>query len=76
MQNGVVLVYFTIKCHCFSGAVALAEFIADSLILLRIDLRDNDIKTGGLMALSHAMRVNTSVTRIDLDKDTKRESVS
>ena len=60
----------------FSGAVALAEFIADSLLLLRIDLRDNDIKTGGLMALSHAMRVNTSVTRIDLDKDTKRESVS
>ena len=58
------------------GAVALAEFIADSFQLLRIDLRDNDIKTGGLMALSHAMRVNETVTRIDLDKETKRESVS
>lgn len=59
-----------------TGAVALAEFIADSLQLLRIDLRDNEIKTGGLMALSHALRVNTSVTRIDLDKETKKESVS
>lgn len=58
------------------GAVALAEFLADSTMLLRIDLRDNEIKTGGLMALSHAMRVNSSVTRIDLDKDTKKESVS
>ena len=55
--------------------MALAEYIADSTILLRVDLRDNDIKTGGLMALSHAMRVNTSVTRIDLDKDPKKESV-
>ena len=56
--------------------MALAEFIADSPRLLRVDLRENDIKTGGLMALSLALKVSQTVTRIDLDKDTKRESVS
>ena len=60
----------------FTGAVALAEFIADSPRLLRIDLRENDIKTGGLMALSLSLKVSETVTRIDLDKDPKRESVS
>ena len=60
----------------FPGAVALAEFIADSPRLLRIDLRENDIKTGGLMALSLSLKVSQTVTRIDLDKDPKRESVS
>ena len=60
----------------FAGAVALAEFIADSPRLLRIDLRENDIKTGGLMALSLSLKVSETVTRIDLDKDPKRESVS
>ena len=59
-----------------AGAVALAEFIADSPRLLRIDLRENDIKTGGLMALSLSLKVSETVTRIDLDKDPKRESVS
>ncbi len=59
-----------------AGAVALAEFIADSTRLLRIDLRENDIKTGGLMALSLSLKVSETVTRIDLDKDPKRESVS
>ncbi len=61
---------------CIVGAVALAEFIADSPRLLRIDLRENDIKTGGLMALSLSLKVSETVTRIDLDKEPKRESVS
>ena len=58
-----------------TGAVALAEFIAESPRLRRIDLRENDIKTGGLMALSLSLKVSQSVTRIDLDKETKRETV-
>jgi protein phosphatase 1 regulatory subunit 37 len=60
----------------FAGAVALAEYVADSCHLLRLDLRENDIKTAGLMALALALKVNESVTRLDLDKDTKKESVS
>lgn len=54
----------------------MAEFIAESINLVRLDLRENDIKTGGLMALSLALRVSQSVTRIDLDKDPKKDSVS
>lgn len=61
---------------CFTGAVALAEFIAESMKLVRLDLRENEIKTGGLMALSLALKVSQSVTRIDIDKGPKKESVS
>ena len=58
------------------GAVALAEFIADSARLLRIDLRENDVKTAGLMALSLSFKVSPTLTRLDLDKEPKKESVS
>jgi len=55
--------------------VALAEFIADSHRLVRLDLQENDIKTAGLMALSLALKMNESLTRLELDRDTKKESV-
>lgn len=61
---------------CASGAVAVAEFIAESPRLLRLDLRENEIKTGGLMALSLALKVNTSLLRLDLDREPKKETVS
>ena len=57
------------------GAVALAEFIADSPRLVRLDLRENSIKTAGLMALALSLKVNTTVTKLDLDKELKRELV-
>ncbi|KAG7278361.1 hypothetical protein CRUP_024606 [Coryphaenoides rupestris] len=57
------------------GAVAVAEFIAESPRLLRLDLRENEIKTGGLMALSLALKVNTSLLRLDLDREPKKETV-
>ena len=77
----VYLTMFVSACvytcvYVFVGAVALAEYVADSLHLLRLDLRENDIKTAGLMALSLALKVNESVTRMDIDKETKKESVS
>lgn len=59
-----------------SGAVALAEYIADSSRLLQIDLRENDIRTAGLMALSLALKVNESLVRLELDRNTKKEVVS
>lgn len=61
---------------CTIGAVAVAEFIAESPRLLRLDLRENEIKTGGLMALSLALKVNTSLLRLDLDREPKKETVS
>lgn len=63
------------KYLVISGAVALAEYIADSPNLMRLDLRENDIKTAGLMALSLSLRVSQTVVRLDLDKDNKKESV-
>ena len=58
------------------GAVALAEFIAETVKLIRLDLRGNYIRTGGLMALMLSLKVNQSVTRIDLDGEPKKEAVS
>ena len=46
--------------------MALAEVIADSSRLIRLDLRENEIKSGGLMALSLSLKMNFSVTRWDL----------
>lgn len=54
----------------------MAEFIAESPRLLRLDLRENEIKTGGLMALSLALKVNHSLLRLDLDREPKKEAVS
>lgn len=54
----------------------MAEFIAESPRLLRLDLRENEIKTGGLMALSLALKVNNSLLRLDLDREPKKEAVS
>ncbi|XP_056395206.1 protein phosphatase 1 regulatory subunit 37 [Hyla sarda] len=62
------------KLTC-EGAVAVAEFVAESPRLLRLDLRENEIKTGGLMALSLALRVNQSLLRMDLDREPKKETV-
>ena len=73
--NPSVHVHVYTKLFQSTGAVALAEFIADSKHLLRVDLRENDVKTGGLMALSLALKVSESVTRVDLDKEPKKESV-
>lgn len=53
----------------------MAEAVADSPRLLRLDLRENEIKTAGLMALSLALKVNQTVTRVDLDRETKKEAV-
>ena len=58
------------------GMIALAEVIADSKTILRMDLRENDPYVGGLMALSLSLKVNQSLVRIDLDKELKKEPVN
>ena len=50
------------------GVVAIAEFLAESRFIQRIDVRNNGLTLGGLMALSLAARENNSCFRIDLDK--------
>uniref|UniRef100_A0A0N5AA97 Leucine-rich repeat-containing protein 34 n=1 Tax=Syphacia muris TaxID=451379 RepID=A0A0N5AA97_9BILA len=54
-----------LDCEC---AIVLAECIADNKVLVRIDLRDNaNIGSAGLLALHLAMKMNTSITLLDLD---------
>ncbi|KAJ7990880.1 hypothetical protein DPEC_G00291490 [Dallia pectoralis] len=55
------------------GAVALAEFLAESRHIQRLDVRENEVRTGGLMAFSLALRINQSLTTLDLDHDAKPE---
>ncbi|KAK0410981.1 hypothetical protein QR680_005416 [Steinernema hermaphroditum] len=55
------------KLNCQS-AIVLAECIADNDVLVRIDLRENEgIASAGLLALHLAMKMNTSITSLDLD---------
>ncbi|XP_028294431.1 protein phosphatase 1 regulatory subunit 37 [Gouania willdenowi] len=49
------------------GTVALAEFLAESRQIQKLDLRENQVKIGGLMALSLALRINCSLTCLELD---------
>ncbi|KAM8915782.1 protein phosphatase 1 regulatory subunit 37 [Spinachia spinachia] len=49
------------------GAVALAEFLAESRQILRLDLRQNEVKLGGLMALCLALRINRSFACLYVD---------
>ena len=55
------------------GAVALAEVLADSWSITRIDIRENNIQTAGLMAFAMALKVNQTLLRLDLDKDIRKE---
>ncbi|XP_055719931.1 protein phosphatase 1 regulatory subunit 37 isoform X1 [Salvelinus fontinalis] len=55
------------------GAVALAEFLAESRQIQRLDVRENEVRAGGLMALSLALRINHSLTSLDLDHTPKQE---
>jgi hypothetical protein len=45
-------------------------------MLQRIDLRENNVEVGGLLALSHSMKLNSTITQIDLDDKPKQYTVS
>ena len=64
-----------LSCSCArAGAVAVAEYLAENRQMEHIDLRGNDIKTGGLMALALGMRVNRVLNTLDVDREPKREA--
>ena len=60
---------------CFPGAIALAEFIAESRSIVRLDIRNNNLKVAGIMALQNALKNNYTLTRLDLDTEPKKEQV-
>lgn len=67
----------TSHCHVFfgEGAVALAEFLAESRQIQQLDLRQNEVKVGGLMALCLALRINRSLAGLHLDHAPPQEQV-
>jgi len=73
-MKGLVLVNDSLFIQ--TGAIALAEYLAESPRIIRLDLRNNDIKFGGLMALSLAFKINFSLWRLDIDKPQAKETVS
>ena len=56
------------------GVIALAEYIAESDSLNRLDLRENDIRLGGLMALASSLKFNKTLSRIDIDREPRKEN--
>ncbi|VDN36271.1 unnamed protein product, partial [Gongylonema pulchrum] len=63
-----------IVAHLLSdhGAIVLAECLADNKVMVRLDLRDNvQIGSAGLLALHLAMKMNTSITLLNLDTSVK-----
>ena len=57
------------------GAIALAEVLAESRHLTHIDLKDNDIKVAGVMALQLGHRMNQTLISLELPKSSKVEQV-
>lgn len=54
----------------------MAEFLADSKQIQQLDLRQNEVKIGGLMALCLALRINCSLVNMHLDYIPLQEQVS
>ena len=54
-----------------AGCIALAEYLADQPRFIRLDVRYNEIKAGGWLALSHATRLCPSLIRVDMSYDSK-----
>ena len=59
-----------------SGAIAMAEYIAESTSIVRVDIRNNNVKVAGIMALQNALKNNYTLTRLDLDQQPKKEQVT
>ena len=62
--------------YVITGAIALAEVLAESKHLTHIDIRDNDIRVAGLMALQLAHRMNHSLLGMQTPKGYRVEQVN
>ena len=59
----------------YLGAIALAEVLAESRYLTHVDLRENEIRIAGLMALSLALRMNHKLLHLETPKTFKVDQV-
>ena len=57
------------------GAIALAEVLAESRHITHVDLKENDIRVAGLMALQLAHRMNHVLLSMETPKAYRVEPV-
>lgn len=60
---------------CLTGAIALAEVLAENKHLTHLDLRENDVRVAGLMGLQLAHRMNHTLLSMDMPKGFKVDQV-
>ena len=60
----------------FAGAIALAEVLAESRHITHVDLKENDLRVAGLMALQLAHRMNHTLLFMETPKAYRVEPVS
>ena len=58
-----------------AGAIALAEVLAESKHVTHLDLKDNDIRVAGLMALQLGHRMNQTLVCMETPKSYKVDQV-
>lgn len=51
----------------------MAEVLAESRLIQQMDICQNEVKVGGLMALCLALRINRSLVNLDTDQDPSLE---
>ena len=67
--------FLAYECCVCVGAIAMAEILAENKNLRQLDLRENDIRVAGLMALSLAHKMNHRLTQLDVPKAIKSDQV-
>ena len=58
-----------------TGAIALAEVLAENKHITHLDLRENDVRVAGLMGLQLAHRMNHTLLNMDTPKAFKVDQV-
>ena len=58
------------------GAIAIAEVLAESRSIEVLDLRGNDIRIAGLLALSLAHKINRSLLNLQIPENIKADQVN
>ena len=61
--------------YLHSGAIALAEVLAENKHISHLDLRENDVRVAGLMGLQLAHRMNHALLHMDTPKSYKVDQV-
>ena len=80
-SNGINTVYgpicdLSLSLSLSPGAIALAEVLAESKHLTHLDLKDNDIRVAGLMALQLGHRMNQTLISMETPKSFRVDQVS